>query len=130
MGQSSCDISPPPPTTGSLSSFAQSGASATSLPPAGSSASNAKTRAGQVKYCASSRLQRNGGSGSVNSDDDSCSICFEEMNKRNSFYLKLCRHRFHIVCMKQWLASPRGVSLTCPMCRTYVHKDDRFRNVG
>ena len=32
-----------------------------------------------------------------------CSICFEEMHERDSFYLKNCWHRFHRTCINQFV---------------------------
>ena len=119
--------------TESIGSVISNGATA-----ATATTKNVKPRGDQKEDCGLSKLdkkitkvflQRDGGDASVDPEDTSCSICFEVMDDSNSFCLKLCQHRFHTACLKQWLQSPSGVSSTCPMCRTYIVKENQFSNL-
>jgi len=57
--------------------------------------------------------------------DNNCSICLEDMNDRDSRRLDPCEHKFHNVCIEQWLSSPGGAGNTCPICRHYIfHQEE------
>ena len=60
----------------------------------------------------------------TSSEQNTCVICFETMNRQNSGPLVTCGHIFHHQCMKKWQRStprPGGVreaaAVTCPLCR-------------
>jgi len=63
-------------------------------------------------------------------EDNDCSICLEDMLDSDSLYLNPCRHRYHTVCINQWLDSPGGAGSTCPMCRNYIVKEQDFPSLG
>jgi len=63
-------------------------------------------------------------------ENESCSICFEDMIPTDSRYLNPCRHRFHNHCINKWLESPGGAGSTCPMCRNYIVKEEEFPGLG
>jgi len=115
--------------TGSIVSFPSNGTAA-----AGATPLNFKPRAAQIakltNKITNKKVERGEGGASINTEVESCSICFEEMHSYDSFYLKSCRHRFHMTCLQQWLKSPRGVFSTCPMCRTYIAQEHEFVNLG
>ena len=44
--------------------------------------------------------------------DDTCPICFEEINQDNSHILE-CNHKFHTNCIVKWF---RNSHKNCPLC--------------
>ncbi len=54
--------------------------------------------------------------------NNSCSICFEELNENNLFQKWKCTHRFHRCCVESW-------NKGCPLCRTteLLH-ESQFKN--
>jgi Ring finger domain len=50
-----------------------------------------------------------------------CAICMDAITKKNACTLA-CGHVLHRPCMRKWL--DRGLSVTCPMCRTQLGADD------
>jgi Ring finger domain len=51
---------------------------------------------------------------------EDCCICMEAMNGRHKvLVLSACKHQFHAVCGKKWLAN----SASCPICKEPVHAD-------
>ena len=44
---------------------------------------------------------------------DSCSICFEELQKRQRVRVLPCEHMFHIACIDPWLIR----TANCPLCK-------------
>ena len=145
--------SPYPPRGATASSFHQAGATATSVHQAGATASSShqagatspfSPRAGAATSSfrptraekrpnstksknATSLMKGRGGDASLDLKDDDCTICFEEMHERDSLHLKNCWHRFHRVCINQWMESPgEGTSRsTCPICRTDIVEDGK-----
>tara|TARA_B110000208_G_scaffold189922_1_gene252598 strand:- start:1941 stop:2336 length:396 start_codon:yes stop_codon:yes gene_type:complete len=45
--------------------------------------------------------------------DNRCSICLENIDKKNMFCFKECKHSFHIECIKKWI----NYNKNCPICR-------------
>ncbi len=52
---------------------------------------------------------------------DKCSICFENMNKKNICILD-CKHKFHLKCIMTMSHSYTEFSNKCPLCRTIFTK--------
>ena len=62
--------------------------------------------------------------------DDECSICNEEITKKNYFEIPLlkvsCGHIFHKSCIEKWVTK----NSTCPLCRfaiTYKHEEAEWK---
>jgi len=62
--------------------------------------------------------------------DNNCSICLEDMTDRDSRRLNPCLHKFHNMCINNWLATPGGAGNTCPMCRHYIVQENEFPDLG
>lgn len=43
-----------------------------------------------------------------------CSVCFEQIQKKDSYQLSSCEHIFHKGCIKQWIQN----AYSCPLCRS------------
>ena len=61
----------------------------------------------------------------------SCSICLEllESEATGEYRIKSlieCGHRFHTVCINQWLINTNS----CPLCRTLILRDDDITIIG
>jgi len=65
-----------------------------------------------------------------NDTDNNCSICLEDMVERDSRRLNPCQHKFHNMCIDNWLATPGGAGNTCPMCRHYIVQDEEYPDLG
>ncbi len=52
---------------------------------------------------------------------DKCSICFENMNKKNICIL-YCKHKFHLKCIMTMSHSYTEFSNKCPLCRSIFTK--------
>eukprot|EP01134_Creolimax_fragrantissima_P005770 CFRG5770T1 len=50
-------------------------------------------------------------------DEDSCSICFDEISDENSCFVEACCHNFCLTCILRW---SKHVKRTCPLCQTRV----------
>lgn len=61
-------------------------------------------------------------------DSDECTIC---LDKKQNIWINLdpCGHRFHKHCIGQWLQLERSGN-TCPICRTFVTRDDEFPSLS
>lgn len=46
--------------------------------------------------------------------EDSCPICYEDLEQDSSSKLINCMHEFHIECIHQWLK----IRSSCPICRS------------
>lgn len=51
-----------------------------------------------------------------------CSICLSIIKNRDLFKSK-CNHRFHNVCIDNWLS----INKTCPLCRCNIKKISKTR---
>jgi hypothetical protein len=51
--------------------------------------------------------------------DDTCTICYNEMNENDSYTIPECSHKFHTNCIVNWFRISNGI---CPYCRS--HCDD------
>jgi hypothetical protein len=55
---------------------------------------------------------------------DPCAICLEEINPEDKLAINLnvvriCIHKFHHTCMKEWRKQCPGRGTTCPVCKRY-----------
>ena len=55
---------------------------------------------------------------SMESQDNVCCICLDEIKKSNLLMMSECHHKFHIKCVKEWLCQRP----TCPLCNSDQHK--------
>ena len=64
-------------------------------------------------------------------EDIECKICTMEMTIDDSYRLK-CGHKFHIICLKEWLNSIKSNSYsgletrTCPYCRSKLKNEEEL----
>ena len=56
------------------------------------------------------------GVGAQRTDNDECCICLDNENTQ-SWAILPCGHKFHGLCISQWVASRHS---TCPVCRTRI----------
>eukprot|EP01017_Pseudomicrothorax_dubius_P011349 TRINITY_DN14226_c0_g2_i1.p1 TRINITY_DN14226_c0_g2~~TRINITY_DN14226_c0_g2_i1.p1 ORF type:complete len:124 (-),score=12.29 TRINITY_DN14226_c0_g2_i1:33-404(-) len=49
-------------------------------------------------------------------DHVECLICKEEFRDKDRYYQLDCNHKFHLNCLKEWIAK----TSKCPLCRTPV----------
>lgn len=69
---------------------------------------------------------------SVKEDQDNgedCCICLNSKQEGIVTSLDPCGHMFHKKCVKQWLEQERSGN-TCPVCRSFVTRDDEFPSLA
>ena len=55
---------------------------------------------------------------SMESQDNLCCICLDDIKKSNLLMMSECHHKFHVKCVKEWLQQRP----TCPLCNSDQHK--------
>lgn len=53
-----------------------------------------------------------------NNNENTCSICLDNMNDNDFYEMKDCKHKFHYKCIIEWIFESR----TCPLCRYNTQK--------
>lgn len=48
-----------------------------------------------------------------------CSICLENIDKKETFKTYCCKNYFHYHCLENWFQ----IQTTCPLCRTEYKKE-------
>jgi hypothetical protein len=51
-------------------------------------------------------------------NDNTCTICYDNMNESDFYEMKDCKHKFHYKCIIEWIFQ----SQTCPLCRHSTEK--------
>ncbi|KAL3525583.1 hypothetical protein ACH5RR_013955 [Cinchona calisaya] len=69
-------------------------------------------------------LSSKGSAGSIQKQQEDCSICLHEYKRVDSIATDLffCKHEFHAECLKEWLLQKN----TCPMCRSVALVPEDF----
>lgn len=57
---------------------------------------------------------------------EECSICYEEINKKNNAYLTDCGHCFHMNCINKWITKT-WLNGRCPICRKDIGDSDIYQ---
>ncbi len=55
---------------------------------------------------------------SMESQENLCCICLQDLKESKSLFMTGCQHKFHIKCVKQWL----NEKSTCPLCNSNQDK--------
>ena len=66
----------------------------------------------------SSSTQLNASGTTADTDRGKCSICLVRFGANERHVAKTdCNHRYHDICLSDWLAGPSGENMTGPLCR-------------
>ncbi len=55
---------------------------------------------------------------SIDSQENLCCICLQDIKESKSLFMTYCHHKFHVKCVKQWLIEKS----TCPLCNSNQEK--------
>lgn len=81
------------------------------------------TRSG--KPYTKSNSKKNSSPSIVEEEKEDCVICQEDLNDEEKpvTILKNCKHKFHTLCINQWMDSGQPSARECPLCRAHISKN-------
>tara|TARA_B100000963_G_C22638153_1_gene678738 strand:+ start:1298 stop:1738 length:441 start_codon:yes stop_codon:yes gene_type:complete len=63
-------------------------------------------------------ISSDGSISSMESQENLCCICLQDLKESKSMNMTQCHHSFHVKCVKQWLVEKS----TCPLCNSNQDK--------
>ena len=57
-------------------------------------------------------------------DDLQCNPDVEKKKQSGIVFETKCNHKFHTICLSEWLEITKKTVKTCPICRTLIHEHD------